>query len=357
MALVYSLQGLLLLLEIVLFHPILWLFFRLLGASRYLVIPLSGGGFFWASKPLDRLTRMLLEAKEIKLALGELDPRFMENPPFLWALEAALKKGATCKISHSRNVHEKTRSIFKLQEQYPHQLELYTTEMYTRPHFFIAENEKREVIVENVHGDTAWWKDERGNLELAYRRNFWVYTFFEGVYAEWLGLRLNREFEQRLASSTKTKYHPGLPNPRLASAWDIVFEGFRMAGEAYVGQTIEFSANAMITWRDSLLKLSEVSVGRVAGKVASVEVKATPMKEQTPKGGELDTAGIEPTEDMGLRFSRRLRQRLLSRRYEDPIVGAIIYKMEKELEQEELVELERLQKEKTEDPNFRSSLS
>jgi len=201
-------------------YPIVRKLFELRGVDYYIVdrtAPLEERNAR-EREVFDLVQKILTDAIEIKVALGEVGHQFMEHPAVLEGLSRAfIINSANIEIVHGPRVDPKTTSIFSFARQ--DVVRLFKMDNYESHHFILVKKRDGDVILvdEGVHVEAIWSKDKSGDRDFSSDQRYYFVTSNKPKVIQ----QRKNEFTNRKNKATEIKHHPNLNSPQNRSVFRL----------------------------------------------------------------------------------------------------------------------------------------
>ncbi|KAA3644923.1 MAG: hypothetical protein DWQ07_16095 [Chloroflexi bacterium] len=130
-----------------------------------------------ADRMYNIVSHYLSQARVVKVGVGEMGHRLMDNPKILSGVKNAIKNNnAHVEIVHGPRVDPKTIDIYELAEQGA--IDIFMSQYYFHNHFLILELINGETIIvdEGVHDETLWKHDAPEPLLESMTRNVFIFA-------------------------------------------------------------------------------------------------------------------------------------------------------------------------------------
>jgi hypothetical protein len=186
------------------------------------------------------LAKVIVSAKKIQMALGEIGHELMERPELLESLLAThANNGATVEIVHGPRVDPETEKVFTLARQGV--LSLYQMPNYKSHHYIIVTQTTGEKIVieEGIHCETIWREDQLGKINTDFTSGVRLYYVIRN--SKRLAALRENEFEKRKRVSTRTEEHPYISAPQNRSP-------LRLFVETVIDTSLKQFCQSVVIW-------------------------------------------------------------------------------------------------------------
>ncbi len=194
-------------------------------------------GYENADEMFTHIKPLLIEAQEIRIAVGEMGHQLFENMELLESLQYAFDRNqARIEIVHGPRVDPYTRHIHQLEDKGI--VSLYRTAYYIPHHFFLVRNRIGQVsaIDESTHYETLWAKDALGHLFALFEDDVRLYYIINQSTRR--VRQLAREFEKRKGLAERVSEHPEIFPVQAYAVSSIVLKLFKYLPMKFVLQPL-----------------------------------------------------------------------------------------------------------------------
>jgi hypothetical protein len=252
-----------------LMRPFITWLFSLRGIA-YFVVRRSGESYEGLDELFAHTERMFQDAKEIRIAVGEVGHRLMNDPRLITFLKTAHERNnATIEIVNGINVDPKTKDVFDLEKQGI--VRLFRMPNYKRDHFFhlTSLTGKACIIEEGTHNETLWNIGEAGVAQEVFSSN--VLLFYVMEASKWRARYLREEYDRRKRSGSPIFENPGISSPPNLASLDITWT-------TLFNIPIKHALQPLAMWLDSTFDFSFSSSYK---RIASLAIPLTPESRRT----------------------------------------------------------------------------